>query len=377
MILIRKFRQLDRFILFFTVCLVLIGTVAVYLATTGSRLDGLYMNNLVLLGAFTVLMLLVASFDYRLLIGKLSYILYAIGILLLILVRLTGESLNGSVRWLSIGPFQFQPSELAKLFTILLIAHLLSKRGGERLRLIQDIVPVTIVFLVPFFFIYKQPDLGTALVFVGIILGMLWIGNIRAIFMILLVGLSTVLIWSVLWLYYSNYELLSKFVQPHQLSRIQTFLDPTSDPDKSWHVMNSISAIGSGGLYGSDVHFTAKGYIPYVYSDSIYVIIGERFGFLGSAVLLLLFFLLFYRMVLIVSQCKSRSGAYLIVGIVSMFVFQIFVNIGMHIGLLPLTGISLPFISYGGSSLLISMVSVGLVLSVQIHDDEAALRKSS
>ncbi len=335
------------------------------------------MNNLVLLGAFTVLMLLVASFDYRLLIGKLSYILYAIGILLLILVRLTGESLNGSVRWLSIGPFQFQPSELAKLFTILLIAHLLSKRGGERLRLIQDIVPVTIVFLVPFFFIYKQPDLGTALVFVGIILGMLWIGNIRAIFMILLVGLSTVLIWSVLWLYYSNYELLSKFVQPHQLSRIQTFLDPTSDPDKSWHVMNSISAIGSGGLYGSDVHFTAKGYIPYVYSDSIYVIIGERFGFLGSAVLLLLFFLLFYRMVLIVSQCKSRSGAYLIVGIVSMFVFQIFVNIGMHIGLLPLTGISLPFISYGGSSLLISMVSVGLVLSVQIHDDEAALRKSS
>ncbi|WP_256759992.1 FtsW/RodA/SpoVE family cell cycle protein [Cohnella sp. WQ 127256] len=367
MTLIRKFNKLDKLTLFFLACLITIGTVAIYEATYGTKLEGLHKSNLLLFAAFSVPLLLLAFFDYRFLVNKLSYLLYGIGIVSLVYVNFKGENLNGSTRWLSIGSFQFQPSELAKLFTILLVAHMLHKRAGKKLRLIKDVLPVTVTVLVPFFLILKQPDLGTALVFVGILLGMLWMGNIRAMYMILLVGIVGVLVGLIIYFYHADYDLLTRFVKPHQLARIQTFLDPASDPDKSWHVINAINAVGAGGLSGGSGYFSEHGFIPYVYSDSIYVIIGERYGFLGSAVLLLLYFLLIYRMVITIMECKRHAGCYVVVGVISMLVFQIFVNIGMHIGLLPLTGISLPFISYGGSSLLINMVAIGLVLSVKIH----------
>ncbi|MCE5172291.1 rod shape-determining protein RodA [Paenibacillus profundus] len=373
MIFIGKLKKIDILTLLIMVCLIAIGTVAIYEATSGTNLNGLHMNNIVLFGVFCVPMLLVAVFDYNILIGKLSYILYGIGIGLLVLVMFTGENINGAVRWLSIGSFQLQPSEMMKLATVLLAAHLLQKRAGEQLRLVQDIFPICIVFLVPIIIIMKQPDLGTALVFVGVLLSMLWMGNIRALYMLLCFSVMALLIGAICWLYYADHDLLSKLVQPHQMSRIQTFLDPTSDPDKSWHVKNAMSAIGSGGLSGDTGFFLRRGFIPYAYSDSIYVVIGEKYGFLGSAILLLLYFMLIYRLVLIVKESRELAGSYLVLGLLGMLVFQIFVNIGMHIGLVPLTGISLPFISYGGSSLLTNMISIGLVLSVHIHKDEIIL----
>ncbi|MFD0713576.1 FtsW/RodA/SpoVE family cell cycle protein [Paenibacillus sp. GCM10027626] len=372
MIFLHKLNKVDRVTLLIVACLLAIGTVAIYGATHGTKLDGLHISNLIWIGAFSVLMLFVALFDYRLLLGRISYLLYAFGVGLLVLVQFRGEDANGAVRWLSIGSFQIQPSEMAKLFTVLLVAHLLQRRAGERLRLIQDVLPILIVFAVPMLFVVKQPDLGTALVFVGILIGMLWIGNIRAIYMMLCLGAVTLAVVAVIYLFYENLDLLSKFVKPHQLSRIETFLDPTSDPDKAWHVKNAMSAIGVGGFSGDgDGFYSRQGYIPYAYSDSIYVVIGEFYGFLGSAVLLVLYFLLVYRMVMIAVENQGAiGGSFLVVGVISMFVFQVFVNIGMHIGLLPLTGISLPFISYGGSSLLTNMIAIGLVLSVKIHQDE-------
>ncbi|MFC4601782.1 FtsW/RodA/SpoVE family cell cycle protein [Cohnella hongkongensis] len=368
--MIRKLHKLDWTLLLLMFGLISIGTLVIYEATHGTKLDGLHLNNIVYGAVFLLPLLLVAVFDYRLLTGKFAYVLYGIGVLLLVCVQLFGENVNGAVRWLSIGSFQFQPSELAKLSTILLIAHLLHRRRGEKLRLLKDLLPIAAVFLIPFFFVYKQPDLGTALVFVGILMGMLWIGNIGYGLMLALVGGSVAAVVGVLWMFRSHYELLARFVQPHQLARIQSFLDPASDPDKSWHVMNAITAIGGGGMLGGSGFFSRQGFIPYVYSDSIYVIVGERYGFMGSALLLMLFFLLIYRMVLVAIDNRGRAGAYVVVGIACMFTFQIFVNIGMHVGLLPLTGISLPFISYGGSSLLISMIAVGVVLSVKIHQPD-------
>ncbi|GGH37786.1 FtsW/RodA/SpoVE family cell cycle protein [Paenibacillus segetis] len=370
MTIIRKIANLDKLVLFIVLCLIAIGTIAIYGATTETNLDGLHITNLYLFGAFCIPMLLLALFDYQILLGKLSYLFYGIGIGMLVLVKFTGENINGAVRWLSIGHFQLQPSEIAKICTVMLVAHVLSKREGAKLRIIQDLLPVCLIFIIPILLIMKQPDLGTALVFVGVLLSMLWMGNIRSLYMVLFISIMAVTIGTILWLYYANFELLSKVTEPHQLSRIQTFLDPTSDPDKSWHVKNAIIAIGSGGMTGSDGFFLRKGYIPYAYSDSIYVVIGEKYGFLGSAVLLLLFFLLVYRMVQIVMDSRDLGGSYLVIGLMGMFVFQIFVNIGMHIGLVPLTGISLPFISYGGSSLLSNMIAIGLVLSVSVHKDE-------
>jgi len=370
MIIKNKLKKVDIFTLVITTCLVAIGTIAIYEATNGTKLDGLHVSNLELYGLFCIPMLLVALLDYKILTGKLSYLLYGIGIVLLLSVKWKGESINGAVRWLKLGSFQLQPSELAKLFTILLAAHLLTRRGGEKLRLVQDMIPLCVIFMIPVGFIMKQPDLGTALVFVGILLSMLWIGNIRARYMILFLSIVVFSVGGILWLYYADYELLSKIVAPHQMSRLQTFLDPASDPDKSWHVKNAMLAIGSGELDGTAGFYTRNGYIPYVYSDSIFVAIGEKYGFAGSSVLLLLYFLLIYRLVKIVEDGKELAGAYLVTGIVGMLVFQIFVNIGMHVGLVPLTGISLPFISYGGSSLLTHMVAIGLVLSVNIHKDK-------
>ncbi|MCJ8012417.1 rod shape-determining protein RodA [Paenibacillus sp. KQZ6P-2] len=370
---IRLITKLDKSMLFIVLCLVSIGTIAIYRATEGTHLEGLHISNIVLFTAFCIPMLILAIMDYRILLGKLSYVLYGIGIAMLILVKFTGENINGASRWLNIGHFQLQPSELAKIFTVLLIAHLLGKRKGQQLRVFQDLLPIGLVFLVPFILIMLQPDLGTSLVFVGILLSMLWVGNIRSLYMILFIGLGILIICTVFWLYNVNYELLSKIVEPHQMARIQTFLDPASDPNKSWHVKNAMKAIGTGGLSGSDGVYVRRGFIPYVYSDSIFVVIGEEFGFLGSSVLLLLYLLLVYRMVNISMESKELAGSYLVIGFIGMLVFQVSVNIGMHIGIFPLTGISLPFISYGGSSLLTNMLAIGLILSVNAHKDDIAL----
>ncbi|MNO34624.1 Rod shape-determining protein RodA [compost metagenome] len=370
MFITTKIAKLDKSILYIVASLVVIGTIAIYGATTDTRLEGLQINYLYLFASFCIPMTLVALVDYKILLGKLSYLFYGIGLGLLVLVKLFGENLNGAVRWLTIGSFQLQPSELAKICTVLLIAHLLGKREGKPLRFFQDLMPVCFVFLIPFILIMDQPDLGTALVFVGILLSMLWIGNIRALYMILILGTVILSIGTILWLYYANFDLLSKIVEPHQLSRIQAFLDPSSDPNKSWHVKNAMIAIGSGGLSGGEGTSLRNGYIPYAYSDSIYVVIGAKYGFIGSAVLMLLYLLLVYRMIFVALESRERAGSYIVTGFIAMFIFQVSVNIGMHIGLLPLTGISLPFISYGGSSLLTNMIAIGLVLSVKVHKDE-------
>lgn len=362
-----KLRRLDTLTIVLTLLLTAVGTIAIHGATVGTKLENLYKDNLVLICISVIPLLVAAILNYELLMTKVAYVFYGLGILLLLLVHYIGENAYNAVRWIKIGGLQFQPSEIMKLFIILLIARLLANRGGEPLRLLRDLLPIFLITLVPVVFILKQPDLGTALMFIGIMIGMLWMGNIRAIYLIALLAIVFTGIVVIYWLFYHNYELLAIFVKPHQLSRIQVFLDPSSDPDKAWHVLNSMAAIGSGGLAGDEVHYLKMGYIPFAYSDSVFVVIGEKFGFMGSAGLLLLFFLLIYRMMLIAIEHNGSAGSYLVVGIVGMLVSQVFVNIGMHIGILPLTGIPLPFISYGGSSLMTSMIAIGLVLSVHIH----------
>lgn len=366
MIFLAKLKKIDCGIVVLMLCLAAAGTVAVYRATAGTKLDGLHISGMMYFGVFCLPMLLITVLNYRLFTGKLAYGLYAFGIGMLAYVHWKGEIVNGAARWISLGSVNIQPSEPVKLFTILLAAHLLQKRQGEQLRFVQDLLPVGAVFAVPVFFILKQPDLGTALVFVGICFGMLWTGNIRLSYMLTAIGAAAAAVGTVLWLYYADQELLAKIIKPHQMARIQTFLDPDSDPQESWHYRQARIAIGSGQLHGNNGH-DPQGFVPYAYSDSIFAVVGEKYGFLGATLLLMLYFLLVHRMVGMIVDTKEFAGSYLVAGVTAMLVFQIFVNIGMHIGLVPLTGISLPFISYGGSSLLTSMLALGLVLSVKIH----------
>lgn len=329
--------------------LMIFGTIAVHEATSGTNLDGLYKYSIIFFALFLIPMLLIALLDYSIFTGAVSYILYGIGLALLLLVMFTGENINGAVRWIRIGSFQLQPSELVKIATVLVTCNLLQKRSGHKLRFIQDLLPIGAVFFIPAFIVMKQPDLGTALVFVAVLPVMLWMGNIRVLHMLLLLVSMALPIGGVCWLYFANYDILAELLKPHQLSRIETFLEPGLDPDKSWHVINAMNAIGSGQMSGNSGFYVDRGYIPYAYSDSIYVVIGEKFGFIGSSILLLLFYLLIFRMLYIARESRDLAGSYLVVGLTGMLLFQIFVNIGMHIGLMPLTGISLPFISYGAA----------------------------
>jgi rod shape determining protein RodA len=168
-------------------------------------------------------------------------------------------------------------------------------------------------------------------------------------------------------------DFLAEHKKIHWYERINTFVNPEeASADSKHQSMYAQIAVGSGGLSG-DGYMNGKlkngGYIPYTYSDSIFVVIGEEFGFQGAALLLLLYFLLIYRMIIIAFKCYDRRASFIVIGIVSMFVFQVFQNIGMMIGLMPITGITLPFVSYGGTSLLLNMLSIGLVFSIKAHQE--------
>ncbi len=368
--MLNKVKQLDLPILFILFCFMIISTVVIYSATFETSFQGLHKNNIITFLVLFVPMIGLSLLDYRAIIQHLSYILYGIGLLLLIFVMFKGMDINGSQRWLNLGVMAFQPSEIMKLFVILVLAKWLKARDGLPLRFFQDLLPLCAILSVPVFIVLQQPDLGTSIVFISIFIGMLWIGNLRIKHVLMGVALMVVVVAGIASLYFYNLTLFSKIVKPHQLHRIQTFLDPTVDPNNSWHVMNSIHAIAVGELSGEGFlrgGMIRGGFIPYDYADSIFVVIGEEFGFIGCSVLLFLYFLLIYRMIRISIETNDLEGRYMIVGITSMFTLQIFENIAMHIGLMPLTGIALPFISYGGSSLLTNMLAIGLVLSVRMH----------
>ncbi|MCZ8511566.1 FtsW/RodA/SpoVE family cell cycle protein [Paenibacillus filicis] len=368
-----KLKKLDPLILIILVFFLIISTMVIYSATWHTKYAGIHKNNLIMFGVLFIPVIGLSVTDYRIFVRHLSIILYVVGIILLGFVMFKGMDINGAKRWIDLHFMQFQPSELVKVFVILLLAKLLEHREGRTLRFFRDIIPMALVTAIPFMMVLEQPDLGTSFVFVCIFIGMLWMGNVRILHAIGgLVGFTSV-VGGLTWLYFRDFNLLSKILKPYQLHRIQTFLDPNSNPDQSYQVVNSIQSVGSGQLLGEGyLHGTMVqgGFIPYDYADSIFVVVGEEFGFIGSAVLILLYFFLIYRMILIAIKCNDLAGRYLVIGVISMLAFQIFENIAMHTGLMPLTGIALPFISYGGTSLLTNMISMGLVLSVKVHQLE-------
>ncbi|MNO12636.1 Rod shape-determining protein RodA [compost metagenome] len=316
--------------------------------------------------------------DYRTIL-KYSWYIYGAGCLMLILVYLFAPVKNGARSWFELpGNLLFQPAELVKVILILTTAYLLGQRGQQHLRFGRDIVPISAVTLIPFVLVVIQPDLGNAIIYLVILVAMLWIGNAKYSHVIIaLTALLGALILFVTLFNTFNTEIrdyLEQNKKLHWYQRINTFINPdqASNDDKHQSSYAKI-AIGSGGLLGDGYmngELKNKKFVPYPYSDSIFVVVGEEFGFLGSSLLLLLYFLFIYRMILIAMRCIDKRGAYIIVGIVAMFLFQIFENVGMMIGLMPITGITLPFISYGGTSLLINMLCIGIVFSIKLHQEK-------
>jgi len=381
---IHKLKKLDWSILLILMLFMVISTLVVRSATYGNPAYANYdLKQLIFFAAGFVVAIFATLFDYRLFL-KGWYLLYGLGIALLVLVYFFGNEINGARSWFTLpgtGGLSFQPAEFMKILLIMTLAAVMARKQGDKLSFRTDLLPIAALSVLPFALVMIQPDLGNAIIYVVIVLGMLWIGNVK--YTHVLIGLGMFIGGLILFVSLFNTfnaeikQYLGDQGKYHWYERINTYIHPeTATADAKHQSEKSLIAIGSGGLTGDGYlqgDSKNRKFIPYPYSDSIFVVIGEEFGFQGSALLLLLYFLLIYRMIIIAFQCYDLKGSYIIIGIVSMFVFQIFENIGMMIGLMPITGITLPFISYGGTSLLINMVCIGLVFSIKAHQEKYEL----
>lgn len=318
------------------------------------------------LGAFFAVLI----FDYSK-IAKYGHYLYLLNMLLLFTVLVFGKETKGAQAWIPIGSFKLQPAELAKTLLILGLAQFLSVRVGK-LERFRDLIPAFIYVGIPLLLILKQPDLGTGLVYVAIMFGMLLAAGASPMVMFMLFSGGIGLVVFAIYGHYTWGWWLP--LQDYQLMRLIVFVDPMIDPRGwGWNVIQSQIAVGSGGLVGKGwgMGSQTKGdFLPEQWTDFIFSVLAEEFGFIGSVALLILFFVLIYRGIMIAREAKDTYGSLIAVGVISMFAFHILQNIGMTIGIMPITGIPLPFVSYGGSSLLANMISLGLLMNVYINREQ-------
>ncbi|TVY04059.1 FtsW/RodA/SpoVE family cell cycle protein [Cohnella terricola] len=376
--MLNRLKKIDWMMLTILVAFMGISTILVRSATYNNpAYPNLDIKTLIFYGIGFGVVILATLVDYRLIL-KVWYAWYGIGIILLMLIFVIVEKKNGARSWFEFGDFSFQPAEVMKLFLIIAIAALMGRRKGDPLRMRSDVMIVVAFSFVPFMLVMLQPDLGNAMIYIFIVLGMLWIGNVR--YSYVMIGLTAVIGGMLLFvtLFNTYNSEIESYLNSHKLGhwyeRINTYIHPEeASADARRQSEYAQIAIGSGGLSGDGYlqgESKKRKFIPYTYSDSIFVVVGEEFGFQGAALLLLLYFLFIYRMILIAYQCLDLRGSYIIIGIASMMVFQIFQNIGMMLGVMPITGITLPFISYGGTSLLLNMMSIGLIFSIRAHQDK-------
>ena len=306
-------------------------------------------------GAAFLLMIAVAQIPPRY-YAKLSIYLYILGLILLVLVELFGDISKGAQRWLNLGVVRIQPSEIFKVVMPLMVATFLSK-GSLPPKILNTIIAFVIVGM-PTVLILMQPDLGTAsLVAVAGFIA-IFIAGLSWWWIIVGAGLAAAAL-PVMW----NFVL-----HDYQKQRVFTLLDPSSDPlGAGYHIIQSKIAIGSGMIFGKGIFNGTQSqlnFLPENHTDFIFSVIGEEFGFVGCIIVLLLLFMLIYRSIQVAYTCNDNFGMLLATGIGTMFTFEVLVNVGMTIGIMPVTGIPLPFLSYGVSALTTNMLSIGILLNI-------------
>lgn len=294
-------------------------------------------------------------------------LLYGVNIIMLVAVLIAGKTALGAQRWIAIGPFVFQPSEFAKLIVIVTFANFLAKREG-RLNKLKDLIPAFAFIAVPMLLILAQPDLGTALVFVAITFGMLFMAGANWKLLLSLIGGGAAVGVGWLYAYFKSPEKVWIPLHDYQVDRLTIFLDPYRDPlGDGYHIIQSQIAIGSGGLTGKGIFNGSQNqlnFLPEQHTDFIFSVVGEEMGFIGAVLLLMLFFLVMYRGIKIAAVAKDTYGMLLASGVVTMLAFHVLVNVGMTVGIMPVTGLPLPFFSYGGSSMLTNMMAIGILQNV-------------
>lgn len=309
---------------------------------------------------------------------KACWYLYGFGIFLLFLLWIAPDSIakpvNGAKCWFRIAGISLQPSEFMKIFLIITLAHIIQQHHSKYehrtlktdLKLLGKLVGLT---LFPIAIIMQQPDLGTSIVFIAILIGMTFISGVTYRLLLPIITAGAGLIGIIFYYVLKAPDVLEKYlgVHPYQFARIYSWLDPYNYPsDSGYQLVHSLMAIGSGEISGKGMS-GRQVFLPEAHSDFVFSIIGEQYGFIGTSIVVILFFLLIYSWTRIALETKNEFNAYICVGVISMMTFHVFQNIGMTIGVLPITGIPLPFVSYGGSSLWGSMMALGLVFSIRYH----------
>ncbi|GBE21118.1 Rod shape-determining protein RodA [bacterium BMS3Bbin01] len=306
-----------------------------------------------------VLFLIGSLIDYRDLAGW-SGVIYLLTLAVLGFVLTTAPH-AGANRWILIGPFQFQPSEFAKLGVIIVLAAVLAPAREEGMRW-GRLGLVLAMLVIPSYLIFRQPDLGTMMVFGFFALVMLFVsGTTLRQFVILTIGAvgGIVSVWKL------------PLLRDYQLARLQSFIDPTADPlGIGYNLIRSKIAIGSGGIFGKGLFggaLTNLSFVPAQSTDFIFTAVGEQLGLIGGVIVLVVYAVLLWRLLVIARNARDRFGRLLTVGIAAMLAFQIFVNVGMTIGIMPVTGLPLPLMSAGGSALLVTALALGIANSVWLR----------
>jgi len=355
-------RHYDFVMALFLLMVLVLGATAIFSASGGQRAE-FYHELLYIAGGF-VLLLFFATTDYRSL-GRFYGLTYGAMLILLLLVRAVGHQALGAQRWIYLGFFELQPSEISKLIMILVLARFFYDRRAH-VNQPSTFLAGLLLVLPPILLILLQPDLGTAIVFVAVFYGIAFMAGTPKRYLLLALVIAVVLI-----------PLVGSHLQGYQQRRLQTFFNPGSDPQGAgYNILQAKIAVGSGGLFGKGFLTGTQGqlgFVPSRVTDFIFAIFSEEWGFLGAFVLLFLFMMLVARLMRAVHLARDTFGTLLAFGITTMFLFQVVVNVGMNLGVLPVVGIPLPFISYGGSSMLTNMAAIGIVQSIVIYHKDIHL----
>lgn len=357
-----SFRDFDWVLLGFVLVLSLISVLEIKSATLHTKFHGFDHKQMGFLATGLVLMFLMSLIDYHRLIDIVHWA-YGISIVALLAVLAFGTKVLGGRRWIKLpGGIHFQPSEWVKLVLIVAIARYFWGLAGRELTW-TDIAKAFALVCIPMLMVLKQPDLGTSLTYLPILICGLFLGGMRfkqAAIILIVLALLGVGAWK-----------SGKHLKPYQQARINAFLNPDTDPRGSgYQIRQSLIAVGSGGIWGKGANKgtqTQGDFLPIPYTDFIFAAFCEEHGFIGALGVLLLYFLILMRLIQNAQTASDLPGTFIIMGVVAVIIFQIAVNIGMVVGLMPVTGIPLPLMSYGGSSILFTFLALGIVMNIRMR----------
>jgi rod shape determining protein RodA len=360
-----SFRDFDWVLLGFVLLICALGVLEIYSTTAGTKFAGAHIRQIYWIMAGLALMLTVSLINYQVLLEN-AHWFYIVSVVALLAVAVVGKKYLGARRWIQLpGGQHFQPSEWVKLVLILALAKYFSGEG-ERQASLSDIAKAGLIAGIPMLLVLKQPDLGTALTYTPVAIMALFLGGIQFRHAAVILVVAGVLL-PALWIYGPKMHL----VKQYQKDRLTSFLHPEADSQKSgYQLEQSKIAVGSGGIWGKGTRKgtqTQGSFLPEPHTDFIFAAWSEEHGFVGAVALLLLYFMVLMRLIHNAQTAPDSAGGFVVMGVVAVLLFHILVNAGMVVGFMPVTGIPLPLMSYGGSSVLFMFLALGIVMNIRMR----------